>query len=242
MPPKSLFDNSHRPDKLVMPACDECNRGTSKSDLTASIVSRWNYDSAPQEQDDHRRLAAQAKKQAPDLVAEWTKQMTPLDRIKAMSHLRQYGVAVPDDAGLASIGPLTIQQLNLFAHKAVLALFFEHFRYPLPNTGRLCAYWKSKEDFAYAGIPQILLDMLTGYGTLVQGSWNERETFEYRHAVNDQEGLFGCLARLRRGLFVTGFAVIDAQSLPAEEAGEMEWIIPSELLQSINNPRFHKKL
>lgn len=225
-----------------MPACDECNRGTSKSDLTAAIVSRWNYDSSVQEQRDHRRLAAQARRQAPELIAEWTKQMTPDDRAKAISHLRQYGVPVPDDAGMASIGPLTVQQLNLFAHKAVLALFFEHFRAPLPNIGRLCAYWKSKEDFARDGIPKILLDMLRSYGTLVQGKWDERETFEYRHEINEGDGLFGCLARLRRGLFIAGFAVINAETLPADEAASSEWLTPSDLLGAINSPRFQKKL
>ena len=38
MPPKSLFDGSRRPDKLVMPSCDDCNRNTSTADLTASLV------------------------------------------------------------------------------------------------------------------------------------------------------------------------------------------------------------
>jgi hypothetical protein len=64
MPPKSLFDNSYRPDKLVMPACMECNHGTSTADLTASIVSRWNYDSNAQENADHRKLITQARMQA----------------------------------------------------------------------------------------------------------------------------------------------------------------------------------
>jgi hypothetical protein len=40
MPPKALFDNSHRPDGLVMPACEVCNDGTRSADLTASVVSR----------------------------------------------------------------------------------------------------------------------------------------------------------------------------------------------------------
>jgi hypothetical protein len=56
MPPKSLFDNSHRPDKLVMPACHPCNNGTSKADLTAAMVSRWNYHSSQQERDVRHRL------------------------------------------------------------------------------------------------------------------------------------------------------------------------------------------
>lgn len=239
MPPRSLFDDSHRPDKLVMPACKECNGGTSTADLTVAVISRWNYNSAPQERTDHARLAARVRKQAPELIAEWTKKMGPGERAKALTHLAEYGVPVPPDAGLASIGPLTIRQLNLFAHKAVLALYFEHFRQPLPNAGRLSAYWKTKEDFARDGIPPILLDMLPGYGTVFQGEWNEREIFEYRHAMNTEDGLFGCLARLRRGLFVTGFAVTEAGVLPSNET---DWLIPSELLQSLDSPRFQKKL
>jgi hypothetical protein len=91
MPPKSLFDNSHRPDKLVMPACAECNSSTSTADLTAAIISRWNYDSGEQERSDHKRLVAQIRKQAPALIAEWT-ESTGVERKKAREHLRKHGV------------------------------------------------------------------------------------------------------------------------------------------------------
>jgi hypothetical protein len=72
MPPKALFDRSHRPDKLVMPACDECNNDTSTADLAVSLASRWSYETYPQAQIDHARLAARIRKQAPELVEEWT--------------------------------------------------------------------------------------------------------------------------------------------------------------------------
>lgn len=71
MPPKSLFDNSHRPDRLVMPARAGCNSSTSTADLTAAIVSRWNYDSGDQELSDRKRLVARIRKQAPALSDEW---------------------------------------------------------------------------------------------------------------------------------------------------------------------------
>jgi hypothetical protein len=239
MPPKSLFDNSHRPDKLVMPACLECNKGTSTADLTVAMASRWAYDNTPQEQLDHSKLAQQVKKQAPELIDEWTK-LDPDERTKARLHLIEYGVDVPQDAGMVSIGSLTIRQLNLFAHKATLALYFEHFQQPLPNTGRIYATWRTKVDFAKEGIPQILLDMLPEYGTLAQGKWNERETFEYRHARNAEQGLFACLAKLRRSLFISGFAVMDASVIPPDD--ERDWITPSELLASVDNPRFQKRV
>jgi len=118
---------------------------------------------------------------SPELVDEWSAlaYQSSVERKRARQHLRDYGVPVPLDAGVATIGPLTIKQLNLFAHKVVLALHFEIFQKPLPPSGRVAAYWKTKEDFApHGGVPQDLINLLPRYGTLTQGAWDERETFE----------------------------------------------------------------
>ena len=90
------------------------------------------------------------------------------------------------------------------------------------------ASWRSKEDFARSGIPSFFLDLLPSYGTISQGQWDERQTFEYRHALNIEEGLFGCLARFRRSYFVYGFTVDAADVLPASE--REEWLRPAEVL------------
>jgi hypothetical protein len=237
MPQKSLFDDSHRPEKMEMPGCDDCNRGTSTADLTAAIVSRWNYDSDDKELKDHSRLVARMRKQAPDLVKEWTK-LGPAERAMARLHLIRHGVPVPADASTVTLGPLTICQLNLFAHKAVLGLYFESFRRPLPNTGCVWATWKIKEDFAVKGIPQFVLDMLPRYGALIQGRWDTRRTFEYKYEFNISDGRFGCLARFRGALFVMGFAFSDRNQLPN---GQQDWITPSELLKQLDSPRFQQK-
>src|SRR4029077_13147123 len=70
------------------------------------------------------------------------------------------------------------------------------------------------------------------------GRWNERETFEYRHAAND--GFFGCIAKLRRGLFITGFAATDASVLRPDDG--IDWIIPTDPATLLDQPRFQKKL
>jgi hypothetical protein len=163
--------------------------------------------------------------------------MDSLDRKGAMEHLRQYGVSVPDDAGLVTIGPNTIRLLNIFAHKATLCLYFEHFKQPLSNSGKVSAHWRTKEDFSKDGVPPVLLEILPKYATLVQGGWNSAETFEYRYDVNEQDGLFGCLTRLRTGLFVAGFAVQNGDSLKDKLDGE--WIAPNQLLT--NPAHFSKK-
>jgi len=85
----------------------------------------------------------------------------------------------------------------------------------------------------------MLLEMMKRYGTLEQGKWNVREIFEYRFEVNENEGLFACLARLRGVVFVTGFAVQDAKIITADEGPD--WISPSDLLEMVNDPRFEKR-
>jgi hypothetical protein len=235
MPPKALFDSSHRPDKLVMPACDECNRGTSTADLVAAVMSRWGYDISVKEGRDHFKLVNRVRRQAPRIVEEWNEYIDPAE---ARKHLENHGVGVPHNAGFATIGPLTICQLNAFAHKAVLALYFEHFRKLLPNEGRVFALWRTKEDYAQ-GVPSLLLQMMQRYGTLEQGTWNTKEIFEYRYELNEAEGLFACLARLRGGLFVSGFAASDASVI--KEVPADEWIKPEDLLKMMHDPAFQKR-
>jgi hypothetical protein len=235
MPPKALFDGSHRPDKLIMPACGECNHGTRIGDLTASILSRWRLNLNAQQRADHLRLVGGLRNNHPELIEEWIN-LSLLDRLKAKRHLREHGVPIPANAGVANIGPLTIRQMNLFSHKVVLGLYFEHFRKPLPNTGRVSAYWRTKEDLFRGGIPPMLLEMMKRYGVLEQGKWNTKEVFEYRFELNEREGLFACLARLRGALFITGFAVED-RNMIADDDGP-DWIVPSNLLQMLNDPLF----
>ena len=239
MPPKALFDNSHRPDRLVMPACSECNRGTSTSDLVAAMISRWDLYANNQSQIDHSKLSAQIKLQAPELFREWLSMDSPTEQRKARRHLESHGVNVPFGARFTTIGPLTIRHLNVFAHKVALALYFEHFKQPLKNTGRVQAIWKTKEDFAIKGVPQLLLDLFDGYNTLVQGQWNAAEAFEYRFARNTREGLFGCFARLRQGLFILGFALESDATLEANPELDGIWIKPCALLEE--HPHFLKK-
>src|SRR5262249_37737054 len=72
---------------------------------------------------------------APNVFDEWMEMDSPIRRILARQHLRNHGVSAPSDACMISIGEHTVRQLILFAHKAALALYFEHFRLPLSSGG-----------------------------------------------------------------------------------------------------------
>lgn len=221
-----------------MPACEECNNGTSTADLIAAIMSRWDHEPSEAEQSDHRKLSARLRTQAPEIHAEWIASLNLLSKLKGVRHLRSQGVRVPDGAGIVAIGDRTVRYLNLFAHKATLALYFEHFREPLTKYGAYYAVWRSKEDYSAHGIPTKLLDLMPKYATLQQGAWDSSEVFEYRHDLNSKDGLLGFFARLRRGLFVAGFAVRDAKMLPA---GGHDWQTPCDLLTLMDSARFLEK-
>ena len=88
----------------------------------------------------------------------------------------------------------------------------------IQHVGKACAaYWRTKEDFARDGVPKIFFDMFPNYGTISQGGWDERKTFEYLYATGTEEGVFGCLARFHQGFFAYGFTVDDAGVLPEKQ-------------------------
>jgi hypothetical protein len=164
-----------------------------------------------------------------------------MDSVSAVALARLSGAAV--GAGLCSWSRVAVAVLVLLMGHAAMAQgdpLDQAATAEAPITGKVSAYWKTKEDFLPTGIPRSLLDLLPDYGTLTQGKWNERETFEYRHAINAKEGLFGCLASLRNMLFVGGSAVIDPRVLPPDD--KVDWISPDDPLVLLENPRFQRKL
>ena len=237
MPPRAMFDNKLRPDKLVMPACKECNHETSKADLVASIISRWGHDKTPYPSADHEKLIAQAKIQAPELVREWLWFASPIMQLEARKRLEHTGIQ------RLLIGPQTFRQLNIFAHKVTLALYFEHFKKPLSNKGRIRAVWRMKEDFNQKGVEPRSVGLTGKHGALIQGSWDTTKTFEYRYDPNATEDLFVFFARFRQNLFVAGFAAKNENTLEnaLTDNPDLEgiWIMPRDLLGK--NPHFDTK-
>ena len=237
MPPRSMFDGAHRPDKLVMPACDVCNSGSSDADQVASIVSRWGSEANAQQKQDHRKLAHALRAHKPELIAEWTTPNADHERATKI-RLAKQGITMPPDGKLVRAGPITTRLLNLFAHKVALGLYFEIFRKPLPNSGRVCAIWRTKLDHAGQELPPGPMQMMSRYATMEQGAWNTREVFEFRYEFDEAAGLFICLANIRQGnLLIWGFAVADGTALPPEEA--VDWIAPTAMLDLQNdvNPK-----
>jgi hypothetical protein len=107
------LDAAHRPDGFVMPACEECNKGTSTADLAVALISRWGDAGTAQEQLDHAKFAKRVLVQAPSLRDEWLSIADdPAESRRAREHLFRHGVNVPASASLATLGPETVGQLK----------------------------------------------------------------------------------------------------------------------------------
>lgn len=235
IPPKSLFDNSHRPHGIVVPACQECNNGSSTADLVVSLIARWRFDQETEnERKDHRRLALRLRKQAPEIASEWTS-LGLVARKRAKRHLREQGVELPSGSVVA-IGNHTMPFINLFCHKLVLGLYFDHFQEALSARGGVFATFMTKEDLAANGPPQDLLNLFPKARALIQGVWDTSDQFAYRYDENKEDGLFGCAARLRKGILIVGLAIRDRNLLP--ESDGADFISPSSLAMHIDDPAF----
>lgn len=196
-PPKALFNRSD-PKILVVPACKPCNDLSRTADLVTAIVARWSFSELERaEAADHKKLTRRLKYQAPGIVDEWLEMSSGTQQKRARRHLQNEGISVPYEGNLVSIGPQTIPQLNLFAHKLTLAMYFDETRQSLPVNGLVSANMFTKEDVEVYGIPYELKKYLGDSKSLSQGDWDTRLQFEFRTAMSDDCNAFQVLARLR---------------------------------------------
>jgi hypothetical protein len=221
---------------MVVPACKDCNGGTSTADLLMALVSRW--DGLPtKEGSKHTALAAQIRMQAPEIVQDLLEHSGPLMNRRGRLHLLQHGVPVPPDAAIVTLGPPSVRQLNLFAHKATRAFYYCQYGSPLTPPGAYWTQWSTKEDYPF-GVPKYLLDMLPRYGTLVQGRKSTQEDFEFRFDFSDANGVFAFTARFGLSFYVTGFVVADAQMLEEEMS---DWTPAGDLMALLDDPGFGRR-
>ncbi|VTZ22345.1 conserved hypothetical protein [Methylocella tundrae] len=241
VPPKALFDRSHRPNQMVVPACSACNEGTRTGDTVAAIVARWGFsEPTTAEREDSQRLIRGIANNHPDIQLEWLQNSGSVSQRQARRHLASYGAPIPNEAKFITIGPATLPYLNQFALKLTLGIYFEQTLRCFPSTGLFRAFLRFKEDFRGTGLPQKIIDIAGDPLALAQGAWNTREQFEYRAKYNPENGLFIHASRLRMGLFIVGMASEDRSVLPNELIAD--WISPGPLSKILDDPHYRDKL
>lgn len=234
-PPTNLFDRFYRPNSVVVPACRECNSGTALADLLAGMISRVGFDS-PSEQalKDSRILLQKLNLRRPDMVREMMG-LSAVQRKRGLNKLRSLGLDIPVGAKAFAITGEMFQLLQLFIHKAVLCHYFARTKKPLPNTGGVICYLKTKELVAAGEIPDEIFKDFGPVTTLSQGSRHFGKDYQFRDAIGE-DGTYAFAGRFRVGFMAIGFAVENMNLLPLGERDG--FISPSELLSILKQDRY----
>jgi hypothetical protein len=234
-PPTNFFDNSQRPDSIVVPACNQCNSGTGIADLIAGLISRVGFN-PPSELNlkDSRVLLNDLKRRRPDIL----KGMMGLGTVakkRGFNELRALGLDIPVGAKAVRVTDEMFQQLHLFCHKAVLCHYFAHTKNALSESGGIIAYLRMKESIAVNELPDNVFEGFGPVMTLRQGKNDFGNHYQYREAFG-RDGFYGIAARLRVGFITIGFAIPNLAQV--SEEGRDGFLRPSQLMTILQLDRY----
>jgi hypothetical protein len=208
MPPKQMFIRKQRPKGLEFPSCLECNSGTGKSDLVASLLGRLSVDpSADDEAEEFKKLLLAVRNNVPGLLEE-------MQIGRGGQKLARRTLPLQEGAGvLRANGPLVTKHMLIFGAKLGFALHYEALQNVLPPTGGVLPRWFSNAQAARGEIPNALFSLLPATRqTLKQGRREVGDQFEYAWVITPerQHALF--YATFHRSFAI---AVVTAMERPA---------------------------
>jgi hypothetical protein len=172
MPPKQMFIRKQRPKGLEFPSCLECNNGTSKSDLVASLLGRLSVDH--DEAAELKKLLSAVRNNVPGLLEE-------MQIGRAGQKLERRTLPLQEGGGVVRAnGPLVTKHLLVFGAKLGFALHHEELQNVVPPTGGVQPRWFSNAQAARGEIPSALFSLLpANRKTLKQGRREVSDQFEY---------------------------------------------------------------
>jgi len=182
MPPVMMFIRKQRPKGLEFPSCRECNNGTSKSDLVASLLGRLSvHPSADDEAAETIKLFSSVRNNVPGLLEE-------MHFDPAEEKLVCKGLPLQEgDGALRANGPLVTQHMLVFGAKLGFALHYEALQTVVPPMGGVQPLWFSNAQAARGEIPKDLFSLLPATRqTLKQGRREVSDQFQYTWAITPE--------------------------------------------------------
>jgi hypothetical protein len=184
VPAKCLFDNKHRPDRLVFPSCDQCQKLSKIHELVAGFVARIFPDAKTRAgRREIEKYGRRVHRAVPGLLEEM--QDTDPEQKAKLAEIRR---VEPRAAGMLSFhGPRVNASMEQFAVKLTCALYYEH-------TGRIVGEGEAVSvriftnvDAVEDNLPKELLRVLGQPLTLRQGKWAVPHQFFYQYVMTDQQ-------------------------------------------------------
>ena len=191
-PPRVFFRNKVRPKGLEFPCCARCNKKFAQMDQVASFVcitmggvlaENYNLDDPY-----WKKLASGVQNNCPEVISylglsdgeECFIESGGIERLIIRNKLDKR---------------LFREWLNPWSAKQFFALWFHHTGTILGGSDRVWVRWITNDQLIREGVPEGLLDDISGPVGLVQGKLSSADQFLYSYSVNSND---------RLGMFVLG--------------------------------------
>jgi hypothetical protein len=220
MPPKQIFDRKDRPKGLEFAACEECNGGTSHSDLVAAMMARSlpSPDGETYQREVVKIFSAVANN-VPGLLQE-------MDLPRGAEKLARKRYGIPEGMHpLRADGPIPTRHMLTFAAKLGFALHFETTGQAIPPPGGVQVMWFSNLQALNGEIPVELTSLLPQPLTLKQGRKSVGNQFQYSYAKGEQDHML-FFASFRTSFAVAGITATDRSLWLVKAADKFPIYIP----------------
>ena len=174
-PPRIMFRGKQRPHELVFSSCAQCNSGTRRSDLVASLLGRVYPDGTGLDSADLKKVLQAVSNNVPGLLQEMM-----------LSDAEHLAAKMPIGWALRANGPILTSHILTFGAKLGLALHFAHHQRPVPTSGGVMPIWFSNVQAGRGEIPPELLAMLPAPRTMTQGKKHVGDQVQYSWTTTDQ--------------------------------------------------------
>lgn len=181
-PPKILFKDKWRPDQLIVPACDRCNKSFAQTDQIVAFLTRATRSWTSVGLDADRlksMLELGIGKHHRDLLEEWGNlSFRQIRRLRSL----QSGFR---NAPALNFGPLTQRQFQAFGARLAFALHYNHTKRIIPPNGGAIVEIKTLQHRLNGWrLPDDVAQLLGPPRTLAQGKKELSDQFVFACGPN----------------------------------------------------------
>jgi hypothetical protein len=210
VPAKALFDGKHRPNALVLPSCEQCQKLSKPHELVAAMVARMLPDPSTRAlKKEVKKYLTRAGRAVPGLLQEMRATSEQEAKFAEIRHLEPRAAGV-----LNHSGPLLNKSMELFGVKLTCALFYEHTRRIITPEEAISARVYTNVDAVQGKLPGEALNIMGEPETLEQGKWSVPNQFWYQYAIDPSKAPAGFFSAFRRSFAILGIVWGHASNVP----------------------------
>jgi hypothetical protein len=215
MPSRILFNRKQRPNDLVFPSCEECNRGSAAIDTLIAWLARSYPDSLdPDERAEVKSIGTSMRSNYPEVAsAFYTEQHPPLTPAQRAA---VQGTTTPVNVD----DPYIHRCIEFFGAKFGLGMHWKLTGTCVPLEGRVYPQWFTNYQAITGRIPGDLFKVFPNPLPLMQGRLHTAGRFEHASAQDDIYTTH--LAIFGQSFIVLAFVSPDGPELSFAESGALE--------------------